>query len=398
MSGGALPPLGGAPGPTPAPGQRGLIAAIACISLFGVAQGMTHPLFALRLEDQGWSSGFIGLSGAMVALASLLVGPIMPRMIRAMGLAPFLAAGCVAAGLVILTFPLVENYWAWLGLRFLHGVASTMLFVGSEVWIVADAEPKTRGRVVGLYATSLSLGFAAGPMLLTGVGFGGATPFIACAVLSFLCLLPLATAWGEAPNAHPDDESAVPPLRFLRTDPTVMGAVILFGAIEFGVMALLPVWGVKLGMERDAATFLVSILVLGNVALQIPLGALADRWNRRALLIGCGLTCLIAAALMPVLAGTTWPLWALLFVWGGLVAGLYTVGLVELGARYTGAALVSANAAVIASYGIGALGGPLIVGAAMDAVEPHGMSIALAAMAALYLAVALARARLRRRS
>jgi MFS family permease len=390
-----LPPLGGAP--SPAPGQRGLIAAIACVSLFGVAQGMTHPLFAIRLEAQGWSSGFIGLSGAMVALASLMIGPFMPRLIGRIGLARFLALGCVAAALLILTFPLVENYWVWLVLRFLHGTASTMLFIGSEAWIVADAEPQSRGRVVGLYATTLSLGFAAGPLLLTGVGFGGWTPFAACAALSLLCLLPLATAWGSAPKADPDDMGAIPPLRFLRTDPTVMGAVILFGAIEFGVMALLPVWGVKLGMERDAATFLVSILVLGNVALQIPLGALADRWNRRVMLICCGFTCLVAAALMPVFAGSTWPLWTLLFVWGGLVAGLYTIGLVELGSRYSGAALVSANAAVVASYGIGAMGGPLLVGAAMDAVEPHGLSIALGGMASVYLALAVLRARARGR-
>jgi MFS family permease len=392
----SLPPLGGAP--APAPGQRGLIAAIACVSLFGVAQGMTHPLFAIRLEAQGWSSGFIGLSGAMVALASLVLGPLMPRLIRRIGLPAFLALGSVLAAVLIMMFPLVENYWIWLALRFLHGVASTMLFVGSEVWIVADAEPNSRGRVVGLYATTLSLGFAAGPLILTGVGFAGATPFAVCAALSLLCLLPLMTAWNAAPRADPDDESTIAPLRFLRTDPTVMGAVILFGAIEFGVMALLPVWGVKLGMERDAATFLVSILVLGNVALQIPLGALADRGNRRLMLIGCGLTCLVAAALLPVLAHTTWPLWALLFVWGGLVAGLYTIGLVELGARYSGATLVSANAAVIASYGIGALGGPLIVGAAMDAVEPHGLSIALGGLATIYLAVALLRARRRSRA
>jgi hypothetical protein len=50
----------------------------------------------------------------------------------------------------------------------------------------------------------------------------------------------------------------------------VLGAVILFGAIEFGVMALMPVWGVRTGLDADAASFLVSALVLGNVALADP--------------------------------------------------------------------------------------------------------------------------------
>jgi MFS family permease len=378
-----------APPPPAPPGQRGLLAAIACIALFGVCQGMTHPLFALRLEADGWPSAMVGLSGAMVALASLTLVPFMPPLIRALGLPRFLSLGALFSSAMLLSFPLFENYWAWLGLRYLQGVAAAMLFVGSEIWIVADSEEGSRGRVVGFYATVLSLGFAAGPMILSGVGVDGATPFAVCAALSLICLAPLLTAWGSAPAVGGDDRPAIPPLRFLRTDPSVIGAVILFGAVEFGVLALLPVWGVKIGMGREEATFLVSALVLGNVALQIPLGALADRWNRRALLIGCGLTSVVAAVALPMLAEPGWPLWTLLFVWGGLVAGLYTVSLVELGARYRGAELVSANAAVVTGYGLGALAGPLVVGLAMDVVEPHGLSLALGAMATAYLGVAV---------
>lgn len=386
----ALPPLGGAA--TPPAGQRGLMAAIACVALFGVSQGMTHPLFALRLEGEGWSSGMIGLSGAMVALSALTLAPFMPRVIRLTGLAPFLAGGALLSAATLAAFPFFEGYVAWLVLRYIQGAAATALFLGSEAWIVADAGDSQRGRVVGLYATVLSLGFAAGPMILAGVGVAGATPFYVCAALSLICLAPLVTAWGDAPATHGDDEAGPPPLRFLRTDPTVLGAVILFGAIEFGVIGLLPVWGVKIGLGAEGASFLVAVLVLGNVALQIPLGALADRVNRRLLLIGCAVASLVAACALPWLADADWRLWATLFVWGGLAAGLYTVALVELGARYKGAALVSANAAVIAAYGIGALGGPLLVGLSMDAIDPHGLALALAAMAAIYLGLAIWRA------
>lgn len=390
MSGPTPPPPGGAPVSAKSP--RGLIAAISCIALFGVSQGMTHPLFALVLERNGWSSGMIGLNGAMVAIATLTLAPFMPRMIRRVGLPAFLTGGAVLSALSLLTFPLFDSFGAWLALRYVQGAAATALFVGSETWIIADSHEGSRGRVVGFYATVLSLGFAAGPLILTGVGFEGWTPFVACAALALMCILPLATAWGDAPGTEAGDVSSIAPLRFLRTNPAILGAVILFGAVEFGVMALLPVWGVKSGLDRDAATFLISVLVLGNVVFQIPLGAAADRFNRRAMLILCGVTCLVAAGLLPLFAGMRWPLWATLFVWGGLVAGLYTVALVELGARYRGATLAAANAAVVSAYGIGALVGPPLVGAAMDAVDPHGLSIALAAMASVYLAVAIARA------
>jgi hypothetical protein len=54
--------------------RRGVMAAIACIAVFGVCAGMTHPLFALRLEAMGYSSAMIGLNGAMVAVAALGAG------------------------------------------------------------------------------------------------------------------------------------------------------------------------------------------------------------------------------------------------------------------------------------------------------------------------------------
>ena len=390
-----LPPLGGAPAPQRAPGQRGILAAIAAIAIFGVSAGMNHPLFALRLEAEGYSSGMIGLNGAMIAVASLAAAPLMPPVIRRIGLPAFLTGGAVMAAATLLAFPFFDGYAAWLVLRFLLGVAATALFVGSEAWIVAAAEPGSRGRIIGLYATVLSLGFASGPMILIGVGVEGATPFAVCAALSLICIGPVVAAWRDAPAPEPGDVAATPPLRFILTAPTVFGAVILFGAVEFGVMAMLPVWGVRTGLDRDAASFLVSVLVLGNVALQIPLGALAEVVNRRLLLIGCAGVSLAASAALPFLAGETWRLWAMLFVWGGLAAGLYTIALIELGARYSGATLVSGMAAVVTAYGIGALAGPVVTGIAMDALDPHGLAVALGAMALAYLWIAIRRARKR---
>ena len=385
----ALPPLGGA---APTKG-RGVLAAIAAIAIFGIATGMTHPLFALKLEAQGYASGMIGLNAATVAVASLTTGPLMPPVIRLVGLPAFLVAGCLLAAAALLAFPFYQSYAAWLGLRYGLGVAATALFVGSEAWIVADAEDASRGRIVGLYATILSIGFAMGPVILTGVGFEGPAPFLVCAAITVAAIGPIVSAWRDAPRLDPEDASAASPLRFLAAAPTLFGAVVLFGAIEFGVMGLLPVWGVRTGLDRDAASFLVTVLVLGNVVFQIPLGAVADRVSRRALLVFCGLVSLAASVALPLLAGEGWRLWLTLFVWGGLAAGLYTVALVELGARYRGATLVSANAAVVIAYGLGALIGPVFAGAAMDVIDPHGVAVALGVMAAAFLAVAIGRAR-----
>ncbi len=84
-------------------------------------------------------------------------------------------------------------------------------------------------------------------------------------------------------------------------------------------------------------------------------------------------------------------IFVLLMVLGGLVAGLYTVGLAHLGSRFRGADLAQANAAFVVFYSIGLIVGPPLGGAGMDLWPPHGLPATLAVMFLIYVAVVLAR-------
>ena len=68
--------------------------------------------------------------------------------------------------------------------------------------------------------------------------------------------------------------------------------------------------------------------------------------DRRRLLGFCAFVSIAAAFLFPALAQTQWPLWLTALIWGGLVVGLYTFSLNELGARYSGEQLSRATGAV----------------------------------------------------
>ena len=81
----------------------------------------------------------------------------------------------------------------------------------------------------------------------------------------------------------------------------------------------------------------------------------------------------------------------MLFVWGGVVAALYTIGLAHLGSRLTGRDLASANAAFVFCYGIGMLVGPQAIGICMDLFGTDGFAYSLALFFALYIALAAAR-------
>jgi MFS family permease len=364
-----------------------ITAAIACVTAVGIGLSLSVPLLSLEMERMGVSGTMIGLNTAVSGLAGICVVPFVPRLAARLGVLTLLWLSIAVAITSFLGFKLLFAVAWWFPLRFLFAAALGVLFVLSEYWINAAAPPHRRGLVMGIYATVLAIGFAIGPAALRIVGTSGWPPYLAGTGLYALAALPLVAARGLSPALEGRATRSV--LSFVLAAPVATLAALVFGAVETGGFALLPVYGLRLGFDPGNAAFLVSVLALGTVVFQIPIGLLSDRVDRRFVLLASGLAGAVGAAAIPLVAGQNWGFYATLFVWSGLVGALYTVGLAHLGARFTGIDLASANAAFVALYNVGLAVGPPIVGGSMDLSRPHGFAWSLAAFFAVYAAVVI---------
>ncbi|RYY72354.1 MAG: MFS transporter, partial [Proteobacteria bacterium] len=106
---------------------------------------------------------------------------------------------------------------------------------------------------------------------------------------------------------------------------------------------------------------------------------------------------LVGSLCLPLLINSWWMMASVLFLWGGVVAGLYTVGLAHLGSELKGSELASANAAFIFCYSAGMLIGPQTIGSSLDLFGPSGFAWALAFFFAAYVVLTLARLVLHRK-
>lgn len=368
-------------------------AAIASISVVGIAIGLGVPLLSVILEARGYSATMIGANTAVAGLASIAAAPFATPLAARFGVVPTMLAMIVAGGLAFVSFHAASSFWMWFPLRAVLHFALTVLFILSEFWISASAPPQRRGLVLGLYATVLSLGFAFGPWLFAQLGSDGFLPFGVTFCLVMLAALPVMAAWRESPDiGAPSHQSHSGFLRYIWMVPTATAAVLVFGAVETGGFALFPVYGTRIGYSEAEAALLLTAVGLGNVVLQLPLGFLSDRMNdRRHLLVACAVIGLAGVLMLPLVAGNWYASATVLFVWGGVVAGLYTVGLAHLGARLSGRDLASANAAFVLCYGLGMLAGPQAIGIGMDLIGPNGFAWAIAVFFGLYLLLAVFR-------
>lgn len=345
-------------------------------------------LIAVRLDAAGYSARAIGFNTAAGGIATLAAGPFIPLAARSLGVARLLLISLLGGGAALALFTLTDSYLAWLLLRFVVGAAVTVMFVLSEFWITTAAPTRWRGLAIGFYVTTLAGGFAVGPLILAITGTAGNVPFLIGAALFAASALPLVLNARGAPRL--EDRSHRSFFYFLRAAPAATLAALLHGAIEVAGLSLLPVYALRAGATVAQGALFASLFIVGNSALQLPIGFVADRSDRRRLLAVLAITGFCGAAVLAALGIHPLLLFEiLLLLWGGIVGALYPVGLGELSARFSGADLASANSAYVMTYAAGMLVGPPIIGIGLDFVPPAGFFLAVMVLIALYLAVAV---------
>mgnify|MGYP001546463429 CR=1 FL=1 len=355
----------------------------ACVAA-GVGMGLTLPLLSLVLERMGVAGSVNGLNLATAGAAALFITPQAPDLMRRFGASAFLAACRFFAAVSLSAIYEAQNLCLCFPMRFILSAGLNGLFVVSEFWINQLADERSRGRMVALYAMCLSAGFGAGPILLGLIGTHGIVPFAAGAAMLLLATIPVILARRGAPRIETSETHSI--FSSMRSAPAILAAGLVFGAIDAGMAGLFPVYAVRNGYGEAEAALCVTAMSIGGIVFQYPLGWIADRIDRRTLLILCAASGVLGAAVTPFVVHAPAAMYAVLVLWGGIIMGVYTVGLTLLGERFKGPRLASANAAYVMMYSMGMIVGPTIEGAGLDAWDPHGLLVALGAISAAYAA------------
>jgi MFS family permease len=348
---------------------------IATVTVFAVAQGLTYPLLSFILERQGIAPGPIGLSAAMTPLGFIVSAPLIPALARRIGGVRLAVMCSVLAALTLVAIALAQTFWAWMPLRFMLGFFANPLYVISETWLIAITPAPRRGRIMGLYSSIVSAGFALGPLSLGLVGTEGWPPFligIAAFVLCGLIVLAVVPRLPEMPHGG----EAISVGGFFGLAPLLLFAVFAAAAFEQVVMSLFAVYGGALGSAEARIAALIACFTAGNAALQILLGRAAERFGSARTLLLCVLVCLIGCLLLPLLFDGRF-VWPLVFVWGGFSFGIYTMALIQLGERFTGQAVIAGAAAFAFVWGTGGIVGSPATGLAMQLIGHQGLPLSL---------------------
>lgn len=366
--------------------QLSRAAVIATAAVFGLTYSLTAPLIALDLAERGLGETLIGANAAMHAVGVLVTAPLLPRLVARFGARAMVLGALLLAAAVIALFPAMPSVWLWFPLRLALGCASEVLFVLSETWTNQLSEEHSRARAMAVYTAALSLGFAAGPLILSVTGTAGSLPYLVGAALALGAMALTASPRIIAP--HFEEPQAGSLGRVLRLAPVAIATTVLNAAVETAGLSFLALYAIGAGWDEAEATRLISALMFGAILLQLPIGWLGDRMDRRRLTLALGVVAAAGALLWPLVLHQPWLAYAVVFTWGGVFVGIYTMMLAVVGSRFQGTELVAIYAVMGLTWGAGALLGPALAGLAMDLL-PHGLPIFAALACAAFVAFAL---------
>lgn len=364
------------------------------VVLLQLGLGGVVPLDALSGVVLGFSTAQIGALGSAHFLGFFIGCWWAPRLMGQVGHSRAFAAFTAAGTIGILAHMLVIDPVAWAVLRLLSGLAVAGCYTIVEAWLQAKLTNETRGRAMGVYRVVDIVG-SLGAQLLIGVLEPAS--YISYNLLALLCcaaLFPLVLTRAEAPPMN-DAPRLRPALAWQRSPLAAMG-VVVSGITGAAFRMVGPVYGLAVGLRADQIALFLAAYVLGGAVAQIPVGWLADRHDRRIVLIWLSVASTLACGITLASTGMGQ---AAVFLAAGFF-GLATFPIYSISAAHAHdfaqpAESVELSASLMFLYAVGAIASPLLASVLLAGYGPAGMFGALAVSHVALVVFGLVRMRMR---
>jgi len=358
--------------------------------------GIVVPLLPVYAHHAGASGFAIGLIFGSFSISRTLFLPYFGRLSDRKGRKPLIVPGLLAYALISVLFIASTSVTSLIVIRFFQGIASAALMPVIQAY-VGDITPRGReGVTLGFFNLSMFLGLSFGPLIGGAIrdSWGLQAAFAAMGLLAFVgCLL--AHLLLPPTASERTARASTPPSSWksLVLDREIIGLFIFRFGYTFGIGILwsfLPVLAdAQHALSGTAIGTIIMLGVLLSGIIQIPMGAVADRLDKRRLIGVGGVFVSLALAA---------------FEWAGGYAGLAAVNIIfGIGGGISMAAhmalavqkggqtdsMGSVMAILTVAHSTGMMAGALIAGLMMDLISlrvvfPMGSAIMLGCTLAFF--------------
>jgi MFS family permease len=366
------------------PAYAQVSALLAAVFILIAGNGLSNTLIPLSATAAEFPPLSIGLIGSAY-FGGMLIGCLAaPRIIARAGHIRAFAAFVAIATVATIAHPIFVEPVAWALIRAVTGFCFAGLYATIESWMHDKAENVVRGRVLALYQIVHYAGSATGQQAIRFISPTSYVSFSIVAAALSLSVLPLAYTRTDPPEPPP-----VPRLRLawlFRISPVGVVGALVSGSANGTFWSLAPVFAERSGLSAGNVASFMTATIIGAALVQWPAGRLADRGDRRYLML---VTIAVAVAAQSAIVwfakSEPWVLIALAAVIGASALLLYPLAsshTQDLGGR---ANAVEVSTGLLLAYTIGAIVGPTTAAWMMTWIGPQALFIHNGAIHVLFV-------------
>ena len=354
----------------------------------------TWPLLlgmGLLMLGAGLQSTVLGIRATLEAFPTTVTGVVMacyyvgylfgtiaaPRLIGSVGHVRVFAALAAIAAVAALVQAALVHPVSWGATRMVTGLCFAGIYVVAESWLSGCATRANRSRLFAVYMVVLYVGLGCAQFLLVLAGPKTSAPFMLVSALICLAMVPtlLSSQLTPAVVVH----RTVPFRELYRISPLGVAAVSVAGVISSILFSMGPVYARLQGLDTLAIATFMAVNIFSGVITQYPIGALADRWDRRGVIAGVGAVATASAVAIVAFPNMPHALFlALSAVFSGLALTIYSLGISHVNDRLEPAQMVAASSALLLLNGTAAIAGPVLASSLMAVRGPSAFFATLA--------------------
>ena len=324
---------------------------ILSMTMIAVGNGLLFAYIPVKLAAEGFQPWVAGAMLTAMSAGGIAGCLLTGRMVRAVGHARVFASLAALVAFSVMLIALGAEVSLWLVSRIIYGVSVTGLFIVSQSWLNDAVGNAWRGRVIAVFYMAYVLGLGLGSHLLTYIPLDGArAPLLTIAFIT-LAILPVGLT--RLPPPSPPEAISIDFLSVWRISPVGLVALSCVGGLSLLVQGFAPIYAAAVGYAKDDVAALLLFMQFGMIVIQLPLGWLSDRVDRRLVLI-LATVIVIAGAFVATRANGADLIWLIVIfaVWAGATETVYSVATAHANDRADPKYYVSLSATLLVAWSI----------------------------------------------
>lgn len=276
-----------------------------------------------------------------------------------------------------------EPYY-WGALRILEGYCIGASMMCLESWLNARAKNANRGLIMSLYMVTTYLGSGLGQLLLNLPDKSGNIIFIVVSIIFSLALVPISLT--ALPTPRISSEKSMKLRELFKISPVGVCGCLCSGIFVGSFYILGTVFAAQSGLNLAQTSVFMFAGILGGMCVQIPIGKISDKMDRRYVMMWIGgIMFLIAPWVDFFIKMGTMPLFVSSFLLGACTFIIYPICVSHVNDQIDDANRVRACGLLIMLQSVGMITGPIVISFMMQMFGHFSFLICFSAVAGAFV-------------